>query len=299
MPETEKVSEDQANEALQQIMNPDGASDSGVPQPQAETATEPPVEEAAAPPAETEAETPPAEEAAEVVETTSDDIESLRQEMREREERFGERLRVQQQRSEQNERILRDRFLQKSTAADRALKTLRATRTEAGVSEAEVDQVIRETEATMNPQSASYAPPQQAPAATDDQALILNNFLNERGMTQQEADEFGRWIQTDADKVLTPTETAVANESIGGFLHIAHGRWQEGIREKEKETRQTDAVGAVRSVQRTQREAARAASAPTTAPQKQPASPAAEPDVSKFTKDDVSALLRQSVQQYK
>jgi hypothetical protein len=62
--------------------------------------------------------------------------------------------------------------------------------------------------------------------------------------------------------------------------------------------KQTDAVAAVKSVQRVQREVARAA-APATAPKKQPTAPSGEVDVSKLTPNDISTLLRKTVESYR
>lgn len=299
--ETEEITEDQANEALQQLVH---KNESEAAVESAETAEEQPVEVEAVVADDTEQ--VQEEQAVEVAEPEGDDIESLRRraeelevKVKEEEERFQKRLEALQQRNAANEQILRDRYLRKSTIADKALRTLKATKSETGVSEADVDAVVRELEGTMHPDSASYVPPEPSGAATEDQALVLNSFLNEKGMTTDEADQFGNWIRTEASTAMSPAEQAVANQSIDGFLRLAHNRWQQGIRESEKQAKHSDAVGAVRSVQRTQREAARAASAPTAAPKKQPVERAKEIDVSKLTKDDVAALLRQSVEQYK
>jgi hypothetical protein len=290
--EVGEVTEEQASDALREIMTKDSLE---VVEP-----TQAPVEQSA----QTET-TPEAEAPVETPVAQADDLRSLEerqpeadQVLKEAEDRFNLRLEALKRRNAENEQILRDRYLRKSTVADRALSVLRATRSEGGVPEADVDQAIREMEGTMNPQSASYVPPQQqAPQATEDQALVLNSFLNEKGMTLDEADEFGRWIRSDAEGVMSPAEQAVANQSIDGFLRLAHNRWQDGIAQKQREAKRDDAVGAVRSVQRTQREAARAASSAPTVP-KQVAGET-EVDVGKLTKDDVSTLLRQTVEQYR
>ena len=88
-----------------------------------------------------------------------------------------------------------------------------------------------------------------------------------------------------------------AGRDLDGFLRIAHSRYLDGL--KGRNQQRDDAVGAVRAVQRTQREAARAASVPATAPKKQPTSPATGVDVKKLTQDDVSQLLRMSVEQHR
>ena len=257
---SEPITDDQANEALNEIMGI--ADDEG--EASGETKEAEPAAEAAA----------PAEPAAEEtqVETTeevhTDDLDSLRARNEEletaataAETRFQERLKAHQERTVANEQILHDKFLRKSTVSDRALKMLRATRTEEGAEQTEVDQVIRELEGTMNPASASYVAPEPTPMATEDQTLVLNHFLNEKDMTSTEADEFGTWMRTEAQNVMSPQEQAVASESIGGFLRLAHGRWRDVVHEKEKENTRSDAVGAVKSVQHTQRQAARAAKA--------------------------------------
>lgn len=297
MPEPE-ITEEQASEALHQLL-PTGEETEA--SPPAAVEAEPSTGEAQ--PAEPAVEAAPAEEPA----AAEDDLESLKQrneqlqaDVKTSEERFDAKLQALQQRNVASEQILRDRYLRKSTTLDRVGKVLRATRTEAGVSEADVDNTLREIDGGVNPQSASYVAPiqQQAPAGNEDQELTLNSFLNEKQMTSGEADEFGKWIRSEATTVMSEREQAVAGSSLDGFLRLAHGHWQSGIREKEKETKQSDAVGAVRSVQRTQREAAKAASAATTAPKKQPAGSAEEVDVSKLTNEEVSSLLRQSVEQY-
>lgn len=299
-PAPEKVTEEQANEALQQLvgMNADGSE-----------MTEEPAPEEAAPPAEPSP-APEAGEPADAAETTTveaaetDDVQSLKKRLetidadrkREREE-FDKRLRATQERYQANERILRDRHLRKSSIADKALRTLRAVRTEAGVPEAEVDRVISELQGTMNPDSASYAPPPETYAlAQEDQVVTLNAFLNEKGMTSDEADQFGKWMRGDAVTALTPQEQAVAAQSLDGFLRLAHTRWQTGLRETEaaNQKKQAEAAAAVKATQRIQRDAARAATAPASSPKRAPVSPKPS-DKKKLTKDELSELLRQSV----
>ena len=285
----EKVTEEQAAVAYAQIRG-------DAPLPEEVVAEEPA-------PVEAPAEEAPKDEAAPVEaapEAPTDDVESLKARLTEAEKRVEERekshtdrLAALQARFSTNERILRDRFLRKSTATDKALRVLKAAKSEAGVDPTEADKVIAELESTMHPASATYAPP---PAAVEDQTLVLNSFLNEKGMDWNEADQFGKWMNAEARTVLTPAEQAVANESIEGFLHIAHNRWK--ATEAAKLQKHTDAVAAVKSVQRIQREAARAA-APATAPKKQPAARSDEADVSKLTPNDISALLRKTVEQYR
>jgi hypothetical protein len=296
MPEVEKVTEDEASEALHQLVH--GVSDEEDEQVEV-TEPEPSGEPV-------EAAEPGAEEVAveDAVEVADDDLESLRtrnEELtagaKEAEEQFNAKVEALQGRNASSEKILRDRLLQKATVVDKARKALEASRSENGIAESEVDQIIQEIRGTLNPGSTNYAPPEPQPVASEDHELILNSFLNEQGMTRKQADEFGTWIQTEAATSMSQREQAVAGDSIDGFLRLAHGRWREGVQEKEKEKR-SDAVGAVRSVQRTQRAAAKAASASPTAPKKQTAGTGAGTDEAKLTKDDVSALLRQSVEQY-
>lgn len=298
MPEVKGVSEDQANEALQQLIggNHESEDDQQVEVPEhsvvASAEAEPGVEQVAG-------------------EAADDDLESLRQRNKdleaartEAETRFEARMKAHQDRSAANEQILRDRYLRKSTASDKALSVLRATKSESGVTTEDVEQAIREIEGTMNPQSASYAPQHEyvqtatAPVYSEDQAITINSFLNDKGMTKADADQFGNWIKTESGTVMSQAEQAVANQSLDGFLRLAHTHWNRGLREKEKDGVRSDAIGAVRSVQRTQREAAKAASTSPRAPQKQPAASPVDVDVSKFTDDDISSLLRQSVEQY-
>ena len=321
-PEAE-VTDDQANAALQQMI------DDEVP---VETTVETTVESA---PAEQPAETPAgtveaAPEGAEAApaevtpaegesgatvatgttdEKPADDVKSLLARNKEletaattAEERHNSRIEALKQRSQQNEQIMRDRLLKKSTLSDRMAQTLRKSRSTDGVPEAEVDQVIRDFDGSLNPASASYVAPAQPAATADsnDQVLVLNEFLNEKGMDLKEQDQFSTWIKTEAGNVMSQEEQNVANESLGGFLRLAHYTWQSGVKQKaaKNESKRSDAVNAARSVQRTQREAARAASPVTAAPITQPVSKAAEPDYDKFSSDDVSALLKKSVEEY-
>lgn len=293
MPEKdEKVTEEQANQALQQLLSETPGMEEAA---AAEPAAEEPAQEE--PPAQESAEQPE-EPVAAAPEAAADDLKSLESRyetrLKETESRYEARLKALQARQQENDRILRDKYVRKSAVVDKALKTLRATRTPEGIAEGEVDSVIRELEGTMNPASTSYSPP---PTGYEDQAIVVNEFLNEKGMTTEEADEFGRWVRADAPAVLSPTEQAIAQRDLDGFLRVAHYRWQEGMREKDKKAKVDDAVQAVKSVQRTQREAARAA-APTAAPKKQPPPQNTAIDVKKLTKEDISALLRQSVEQY-
>ncbi len=291
----ELITEDQANEALQQLL-PGEESESPV-QPAAEP--ESPAEETV------EAVVEPTEPAVEEPEET-DDVTLLRtrnkeleSEVKENEERFQLREQARQEREVASDKIRQDRYLRKSTALDTALKLLEGSRTEAGVAEGDVDRFLQEARGTMHPASPSYVAPETPTAGlTEDQALVANCFLNEKGMTQTEATEFSTWIKVDAPTQMSQGEQDVARTSLDGFLRLAHSRWQEGVRVEEKKARTDDAVGAVKSVQRTQREAARAASPSTAAPRAQRVAPK-EIDVSKLTPDDVSGLLKESCTQYK
>lgn len=307
MPE-QQITEEQAANALRQLV----ADQKTATEPEAkaaepQTAEEAPVEEPAAEADEpvaaaTEADAAEAPEAA----TQDDDVASLRQRLDKAEKdraeadaRFNERLTAINQRASDNQRILNDRFLRKATVADRALKTLRSVRSETGLPEAEVDRVIQEIEATMNPASQSYAPPPQQQRNTEDRDIALNEFLNERQMTATEAVDFGRWVQTEAPNTMTQGELNVANESVGGFLRLAHDRWQGSIRAKSNQ--RTEAVEAVKTVQRTQKQAARAASAAPAAPRKTTVKSAQKDtiDFKDVTPEMVSDWARKSVEQYK
>lgn len=300
MSEAAKVTEDQAAEALRAVM---GMAQDDAPEPTVVVAPEPAEEPTPAPEVTEPAPTEPApavEAAASESEPPSDDVESLRKRLTEREEALkaaSDRVEAIQLRSKQNETILRDRLLKKASAADRALKTLKRARSSEGVPEAEVDQIIAEISSTMNPQSPSYAPAPIEPHMQEDAAIVLNDFLNEKGMSNADADRFGTWLKTEAAGVLSPNEQAIANRDLDGFLRVAHVRFNESARNKEQQ--RVDAIAAVKTVQRTQREAARAASSTTSAPRKQSTGANAEIDVKKLTNDDVSKLLRLSVEQYK
>lgn len=299
MPEP-RITEEQANEALKQIQADVLEEETGqVAAQPAETAAEAEPSAEATPAAET-AET--ATEEAEATET--DDVASLKTRLAERdakieeqEKQFKDREEALKTRYSANERILRERYVRKSNLTDKALKTIERIRNDPGVPEAEVDQTIQELRSSMNPSSPSYVPP-ETPKGTDDHFLIVNDFLNEKGMTTAEADAFGNWVTSEGKAKLTPVEQAVADRDLDGFLRIAHRAWRDDTSEHEKDKRTTDAVNAVKSVQRTQKEAARAAAATPTAPRKQPVGPKTTVDTKSLTQKDVSTLLRQSVEQY-
>ena len=160
-----KVTMEQAEDALRQM-----AETAREPEPTPEAEPEP-VAEPSEPVEAAEPEPAPEESAPE---PETDDIALLRKRLEEyeakqaeKEKQFESRWKAFHDRATQNEQILRERYLRKASTADRALKVLKATRTEQGVPEAEVDMTIRELESTMNPQSAIYAPPQPV-AATED-----------------------------------------------------------------------------------------------------------------------------------
>jgi hypothetical protein len=301
-----KVSMEQAADALRQLVA-DHKTAQEPPEAQLTLAeVAPPAE--AEPPAIEEPAEPAVEEAASTTEEAAetDDVESLKKRLTEREtliqeteQRYQSRLQAQQQRHQESERILRERHVRKSAAADRALKILEATRTEAGVPEGEVDRAIQEIKGTMNPLSPSYVPPPNQTEAIEDQSIALNTFLNEKQMDIKEADEFGRWIKTDGSAVMHPNEQALAYRDIDGFLRIAHVRYQESLRDKVNQ--RTSAAEAVKTVQRTQKQAARAASAAPAAPRKTTVSstPPGTIDYAKITQDDVAALLRKAVDQHR
>ena len=244
------------------------------------------------------------EEVQETAPAKSDDLIALEKRLeeseareKEREDRFTARMQALQTRNAESERILRDRYLRKSTATDKALRVLKAAKSETGVEPAEADRVIAELEATMNPSSHSYAPP-PTHNDTEEQALVLNRFLNEQGMDGNEADQFGKWIRSEGASALSVSEQAVASESLDGFLRIAHNRWRSTTAVQTKQQKVDDAVAAVKSVQRTQRQAARAAEVTGGAPKKQPTKTESEVDVRKLTADDVARLVRQATEQY-
>jgi len=310
-PEAE-ITEEQATEALHAAMDIDAPLDEETPAP---VAAEPPAPTDAGTVAgepEGDAKVAPAEgelaaEGESVVEPEkpADDVKSLLARNKELEDaatsledRHKARIEALKQRSQQSEQIMRDRLLKKSTLSDRMAQTLRKSRSADGVPEAEVDQVIRDFDGSLNPASASYVPPQPATADSNDQVLVLNEFLNEKGMDLKEQDQFSTWIKTEASNVMSQEEQNVAQESLGGFLRLAHFRWQTETKQKatSDESKRSDAVNAARSVKRIQKEAAKAASPVTAAPKKQPVSSAQEQEVKA---SDVSGLLRASVVEYR
>ena len=191
MASTQKVTEEQAAEALRALAT-QAHIDDDEPEPQVAAAPEP----EPTPEPEPVVETPKDETPSEVIAASeSDDVASLRKRLEEREteaqslaELNEKRLKATQERFAQNERTMREKYLKKSSVADRALHILEQTRTEKGVSETEVDRVIQEIRGTMSPQSPNYAPPPQQ-AAYEDNGIVLNSFLNEKGMTQEDSQE--------------------------------------------------------------------------------------------------------------
>lgn len=303
-----QVTEDQAADALRQLLaQSKGEQVASAPvaaAPEPEPVAEDTVAAAAepAPEPETQEAAPATQEEA----TETDDVSSLRQRLADAEKQrteqdalFKARWDAMVERNQQNQRILNDRFLRKATVADRALKTLHGVRSANGLPEADVDRVIQEIEASMNPASQSYAPLPPQPAATEDKAIALNDFLNEHGMTATEAQEFGRWMQVDASSVMTPSELRVADESVGGFLRIAHGRWQDAIRNKTNQ--RANAIEAVKTVQRVQKQASKAASAVPSAPRKTQVASAPKDsiDMKDVTPEMVSDWAKKLVEQYK
>lgn len=288
-----EVTEEQAAEALQQLHPTD--DESGIPQVE-ETAPEPSAEVAE----------PEVEAVAEEDSTGGDDVESLlarneqlKTDVEDAQRSYDERIEALNSRNSESERIMRGKYLRKSTVTDNALHVLKMAQSSDGASEAEVSKAITDIESTMNPSSASYVPPVQTEqTGTEDQALVLNSFLNEKSMTADEASEFGTWIQTEASTLMSQAEQNVAAQSLDGFIRIAHSRWQEGLTQSVGAEKRADAVEAVRSVQRTQREAQKATSGSSAAPRKQSAAPKVE-SFKELTADDISTLVRQSVEQYK
>jgi hypothetical protein len=287
----ERITEDQANEALMQLTHGTTGEEEVVEQPVEEEVVEAAPEDEAAPVVEEgEEPTEPAEAEPSEPEPAAED------------NGWQARLDGMRDRYSQNEKILRDRFLRKSTAADKARRTLEAALGEEGVSREEAQRVINELKGTMNPESATYTPPApQAPAQPvdrEDQALAINSFLNEAGMSQDEATEFGNWLRTDMPNAMSPAEQAVGERDLDGFLRLAHGRWNTGKAAATREARRDSTVAAVRTVQNTQRRAAKAAAAQPSAPRKQPPTPKKGKSVKDFTKNDISRLLRESVEQH-
>lgn len=303
-----EVTLEQANQALSDILAAHrGESASEEPAAQEpvaqEAAPEPeaqePVKQESAP-AEPETEAEPEQEAvaatAEPEEVQSDDVESLKKRLSEATAQYeadqkaaSARTEAISARSRQNEEILRKRFLGKSAAADLALKTLRAIRSQEGTTEAEIDRVIAHIQGTMNPNSPSYAPPPDA--NLEDQAIILNNFLNERGLGNSESDAFANWMRHDAETVLEPSEKAIAERDLDAFLRIAYRRYIDDNGRKEREKQRGDAVAAVRAVQRTQRQQARAASAAST-PRRTATPGKAQTQTKELTPADISTLVK-------
>lgn len=309
------ITEDQANEALHQMLDNHKAAQNGgeaqltLPETPTPEPAEPPAAEPE--PAETAVEEPaPAEEpeTAAPAAPPDDDVASLRQRLAERdkkleeaEQRHKDRLASIVSRNQESQRILTDRHVRKSSAANNALRIFKQWKQhpENGVPEVEVDRVISEIEATMNPQSPSYVPPAPQTQATEDQAIVLNDFLNEKQMDTKESEDFGRWIKTEAPESMSEQEQRLAYRDLDGFLRLAHTRYQESL--VTKANKRAETVEAVKTVQRTQKQAARAASAAPAAPRKTTVSstPPNTVDFDKVTKEDVSKWVKQSVEQYR
>ncbi len=291
----EEVTLEQAEQALQQLIPREDESEGLQPETiAAEPSTE--VEPVVA-----------TEEGTPVVEVAEDDLESLKQRNAEltasaetAQADHEAQLQALQGRHQENEQILRNRMLQKSTVTDNALKILEAAQSTDGVSEVDVTRAINEIKGTMNPASTSYVAPQVAAPiqATEEQSFTLNNFLNEKGMTQEAADQFGQWMRTTAPTAMSQREQDVAGQSLDGFLRLAHHKWQGGLAETDAATQRSDAVAAVKSVKKAQKEAASAASVTTTAPKKPHQAGTTAVDETNLTPDDISKLVRLSTTQY-
>lgn len=303
----EKVTPEQAEGALRELLSgKQEAQDTEEPAPAPDPETTPKVEEpepdqpAEAEEPEPDAGASPETEAASAPE--GDDIVSLRKRIEEGEAKrkadkdlFDARWKAVNERGRQNEDILRKRLLTKSSIVDRARTMLERLSSDNGPTQVEVDRLLEDIRGTMNPASPSYVPPPQAQHAdlSEDHIITLNAFLNEHEMTAENADRFGRWLQGDGRTVLTPQEQAIADQSLDGFLRIAHRRWSDAETEADKKKRQADAVEAVKTIQKTQRLAAKAGAATPRAPTKTSTPAPSKP--AKLSKDDVSALLRQTV----
>ncbi len=299
-----EVTEEQANEALHQLTTQE------IDEPETPVeVVEPAVEAAPAPveeakeEAKEETEEKVVETATEVVAAAEDDVASLKTRLenaeksaKEREEHFAERHKASQERHAESTRILQDRYIRKSTAADRALKIIEAAQTETGADPVESKRVVEELKSTMHPESASYAPPVQRAEAVEDQQVVINSFLNEKDMTVAEGDKFGVWIKTESHNTMSPIEQAKAYTDLDGFLRLAHISWKEDV-DKKNDKQVGDAVGAVKAVKQTQKAAVRAASATTTAPKKQPVNKPTETPFKDYKPEDISALIRASVEE--
>ena len=300
----EKITEERAAEALQQLTVED-LGEQETPVEVVEQSTEP-VETAPVEAKEGDAKKETGEKTAtETVKAAAeDDVASLKTRLedaeksaKEREEHFTERHKASQERHAESTRILQDRYIRKSTAADRALKIIEAAQTDTGVDPVEAKRVVEELKSTMHPESASYAPPVQRAEAVEDQQVVINSFLNEKDMTVAEGDKFGLWIKTESHNIMSPIEQAKAHTDLDGFLRFAHISWKEDV-DKKNDKQVGDAVGAVKAVKQVQKAAARAASATTTAPKKQVVTKSTGTDVKKLTDNDVSALFKASVEEH-
>jgi hypothetical protein len=224
MPEEAGITEEQAYEALQQLSGT-SPEESGIPQP------EPVVE------AEPSQEAEPAEQAEEtsVEEVHEDDLASLQSRTKELEQKLAdseasaaERLEAIQRRTLENEKIFREKYLRKSTAADQALRALEGARSQEGISEEDVARVISEIKGTMNPASPSYVEPNVVeqtlpPDAYGDHRVIANNFMIEKGMNAKDEADFSDWIRNKAESVMSAGDQALAHRGdIDGFLRLAH-----------------------------------------------------------------------------
>jgi len=311
-----EVTEEQAHEALRTAFAGNTAEPEYVPQTEqpSDTQTDEPAGVVAS---------GDGEEVQEGSDFHEDDLESLKarlgsiEQEREKERQESQsRLEAFRLRNQENEKILRDKFLRKSAAADYARQVLQKALTEEGAGESEIKQVLEKLQGTMNPASANYSPEiqqqqqyqqyqqyqqQQSYQDPQDQVLTMNNFLNEKNMSPEEATTFGNWLRTDAVNVMSPVEQNIAQQNVDAFLRIAHNRWKEGASEQEKTQARQDAVQAVKAVQRTQKEAQKATSGRSSAPIQSRGTPpakSAQEVAEAMTKADVSILFQQLVDRY-
>lgn len=311
MADIENPTDEQATAALEQLsardLSPDGdqeLNDQGLLEPPAEE--QPKVEAGAGD------DQPPETEGTEAGEPQEDDPVAIA--VKEAEERltsrFEDQRKVDRERSSQNEKILRDRILRHGSANSQARELLEtALKDPDGFTREAAERVVAQLRGSVNPQSSSFEP---APAATpsgsfneaearEDQALALNTFLNDVGLSKDEQDEFGKWVTSEGRTALSEREQAVAGVDLGAYLTIAHNRWTASRNTQKAEAKRSATTDAVRAVQRVQKAAARAG-APASSTRKPAASAAAARagtiDIAKLTPNDVSKLVRESAERH-
>ena len=256
------------------------------------------VEEAASDEAASEAiEAEQADEATEAVaeETTSqdtgdDDVSSLKARHEAAVKRYEDQLTAVRTRSAQSLESVNRQKMKFASERDRARRILEKALTEDGVDKAEAERLLADIRAGYNPSSANYTP-QSDPvevAAQEDQAITVNQWLNDNALTDDEANRFSKWLRNESN--LTDGDRRI--KDTYSLLSVVEPRW----REAEKGSKPSDTIRAIKTVQSVQRRAAKAAAAGVGASKNNAGKRPSAKKGERLTDDQVSELFRASME---